>query len=163
MSPRTLDSDILYLQVRLRAALSASFIPANILTTSPSRTTHLYGPSAANTDHTAFDYLRSHSFCLPPCTRTQSNARLVSCLRFQKGMDRVRVCLHAGNTRAYVDALVGTCVARAADIAQDERAGPREINPVGWTRMWATSYDQNCSSTSRFWYAQSLRNETVET
>ena len=46
-------------------------------------------------------------------------------------MDRVRVCLHAGNTRAEIDALVGTSVAWAANIAQAERAGPEGDQPRG--------------------------------
>jgi hypothetical protein len=33
------------------------------------------------------------------------------------------VCLHAGNTRAEIDALVNTSIAWAAGIGQDERAG----------------------------------------
>ena len=38
-------------------------------------------------------------------------------------MDRVRVCLHAGNTRAEIDALISASVAWAVGIAQAERAG----------------------------------------
>jgi 8-amino-7-oxononanoate synthase len=52
------------------------------------------------------------------------NARPISWPTVPKGMDRVRVCLHAGNTGAEIDALVGASVAWAADIAQAERAEP---------------------------------------
>ena len=50
------------------------------------------------------------------------NARPISWPTVPKGMDRVRVCLHAGNTRAEIDALVSASVAWAAGIAQAERA-----------------------------------------
>lgn len=40
-----------------------------------------------------------------------------------KGADRVRVCLHAGNTREELDALVGAAVVWAAGIAREERVG----------------------------------------
>lgn len=41
-------------------------------------------------------------------------------------MDRVRVCLHAGNTRAEIDALVSESIAWAVGVTQAERAGPEE-------------------------------------
>ena len=52
------------------------------------------------------------------------NAHPISWPTVPKGMGRVRVCLHAGNTRAEIDSLVSASVAWAAGIAQAERAGP---------------------------------------
>ena len=40
-----------------------------------------------------------------------------------KGADRVRVCLHAGNTRAELDMLIDTAIAWAAAIAREEGVG----------------------------------------
>jgi 8-amino-7-oxononanoate synthase len=52
------------------------------------------------------------------------NARPITWPTVPKGMDRVRVCLHAGNTRAEIDDLVSASVTWAAGIAQAERAEP---------------------------------------
>jgi 8-amino-7-oxononanoate synthase len=48
------------------------------------------------------------------------NARPITWPTVPKGMDRVRVCLHAGNTRKELDTLVGAAVAWAKGVAQDE-------------------------------------------
>ncbi|KAF8468482.1 pyridoxal phosphate-dependent transferase [Russula ochroleuca] len=52
------------------------------------------------------------------------NARPISWPTVPKGMVRVRVCLHAGNTQAEIDALINASIAWAAGIAQDERLWP---------------------------------------
>ena len=52
------------------------------------------------------------------------NARPMSWPIVPKGTDRVRVCLHAGNTRSEIDALVNASVAWAASLVQHEQAGP---------------------------------------
>lgn len=51
-------------------------------------------------------------------------ARPISWRTVPKGMDQVRLCLHAGSTRAEIDALVNASMAWAAGIAQVERACP---------------------------------------
>lgn len=44
------------------------------------------------------------------------NARPITWPTVPKGKDRVRVCLHAGNTREEVDGLINTIVEWAEDI-----------------------------------------------
>jgi 8-amino-7-oxononanoate synthase len=58
-------------------------------------------------------HLRAHRFNVTPVTWPV----------VPKGKDRIRVCLHASNTRAEIDALVNACIAWAAGIVQDERTG----------------------------------------
>ena len=106
-----------YLQERLRASLAASSIPAHILAP-PARLQQqpvtpivpLLTPRA----RALSAHLLAHGL----------NARPISWPTVPKGMDRVRVCLHAGNTRAEVDALINASIAWAGGIAQDERAWP---------------------------------------
>ena len=57
------------------------------------------------------------------------NARPISWPTVPKGTDRVRVCLHAGNTREQIDALVNASVAWAkaawaAAVGRDQQAVP---------------------------------------
>ena len=51
------------------------------------------------------------------------NARPISWPTVPKGTDRVRVCLHAGNTRAELDILIDTAIAWAAAVAREECVG----------------------------------------
>ncbi|KAF8490940.1 pyridoxal phosphate-dependent transferase [Russula emetica] len=107
-----------YLQVRLRASLSASSIPAHILSL-PARQASTAQPPTAITPLLT-PYARALSAHL---LARGLNARSISWPTVPKGMDLVRVCLHAGNTRAEIDALVSASVAWAAGMAQAERAG----------------------------------------
>ena len=50
------------------------------------------------------------------------NARPISSPTVPKSSDQVRVCLHAGNTRAELDTLVSTTVAWGVGIVLEERA-----------------------------------------
>ena len=52
------------------------------------------------------------------------NARPMSWPGVPKGGERVRVCLHAGNTREQIDALVDASIAWAASIWKDEQGVP---------------------------------------
>jgi 8-amino-7-oxononanoate synthase len=116
-----------YLQLRLRATLFASSIPPHIL----SLPAHLQRQTSTAQPPTPIIPL------LTPYARALSahllahglNARPISWPTVPKGMDRVRVCLHAGNTRAEIDALVSASVAWAAGIAQAERARPEGDEP----------------------------------
>ena len=66
------------------------------------------------------------------------SARPISWPTVPKGMDRVRVCLHAGNTRAEIDALVPDQRVYSMGIAQDERTcqeGDRTRIEEGMSRM----------------------------
>ena len=47
----------------------------------------------------------------------------LSSLGYEKGMDWVRVCLHAGSTRTEINALVSMSVCMGCGIVQAERAG----------------------------------------
>jgi 8-amino-7-oxononanoate synthase len=117
-----------YLQVRLRASLSASSVPPQILSL-PARfqqqQTSTFQPPTP-----IVPLLTPHARALSAHLLTHGlNARPISWPTVPKGMDRVRVCLHAGNTRAEIDTLVGASVAWAAGIAQAERAGPEGDQP----------------------------------
>jgi 8-amino-7-oxononanoate synthase len=64
------------------------------------------------------------------------NARPISWPTVPKGMDRVRVCLHAGNTRAELDILADGAVAWAARIARaelDEQRRIEDVSDVGFS------------------------------
>ena len=57
------------------------------------------------------------------------NARPITWPTVPKGADRVRVCLHAGNTRAELDALVNLAISWAERLTREERASQ------GWKRI----------------------------
>lgn len=117
-----------YLQVRLHASLSASSIPAHILSL-PARFQQRQ-TSTAQPPTPIIPLLTPHARALSAHLLTHGlNARPISWPTVPKGMDRVRVCLHAGNTRAEIDALVSASVAWAVGIAQAERAGPEGDQP----------------------------------
>jgi 8-amino-7-oxononanoate synthase len=70
------------------------------------------------------------------------NARPITWPTVPKGTDRVRVCLHAGNTPAELDALVDSAISWAAAVVEEERAcqkgerlgvaeGTRGLSPGG--------------------------------
>jgi hypothetical protein len=117
-----------YLQVRLRASLSASSIPAHILSL-PARFQQRQ-TSTAQPPTPIIPLLTPYARALSAHLLAHGlNARPISWPTVPKGMDRVRVCLHAGNTRAEIDALVSASVAWAVGIAQAERAGPEGDQP----------------------------------
>ena len=117
-----------YLQERFRASLAASSIPSHVLTLRvpqhqelsmaqlPSPIIPLMTPRA----RALYFHLLEHGI----------NARPISWPGVPKGAERVRVCLHAGNTREQIDALVNTSIAWAAGIWKDERGGPEEGQTV---------------------------------
>ena len=113
-----------YLQGRLRVSLAAHPRAHPRPTSPPSTTTPttLDGVTA-NADRTTFDaaLARAHSAHLPA---HGLKARPISWRTVPKGMGQVRLCLHAGSTRAEIDALVNASMAWAAGIAQVERACP---------------------------------------
>jgi len=118
-----------YLQERLRASLTASSIPSHILSLLP---THLQQrqTSTAQPPTPIIPLLTPHARALSAHLLAQGlNARPISWPTVPKGMDRVRVCLHASNIRAQIDALVSASVAWAAGIAQAEQAGPDRDQP----------------------------------
>ncbi|KAH9981707.1 pyridoxal phosphate-dependent transferase [Russula compacta] len=112
-----------YFQERLCASLAASSIPSSIL----SLPAHLHQrPSLAQPPTPIIPLLTLRARDLSAHLLAHGlNARPITWPTVPKGTDRVRVCLHAGNTRAELDALVGAAVGWAAGIMQEERAGPR--------------------------------------
>jgi 8-amino-7-oxononanoate synthase len=58
------------------------------------------------------------------------NARPITWPTVPKGMDRVRVCLHAGNSREDVDELVNGMVAWAEQVIEESRP-KRKRDAVG--------------------------------
>ena len=74
------------------------------------------------------------------------NARAIHFPGVPKGAERVRVCLHAGNTREQIDALVDTSIAWAARIWKDERGGPEK----GRTGIRGSIEGAGPSETNRF-------------
>ena len=118
-----------YFQARLRASLSASSIPAHILSL-PARLQKRQQTSTPQPPTPIIPLLTPHARALSAHLLARGlNARPISWPTVPKGMDRVRICLHAGNTRAEIDALVSASVAWAADIAHAERAGPDGDQP----------------------------------
>ena len=111
-----------YLQIRLRASLSASSIPAHILSL-PAHLQQRRQTSTAPPPTPIIPFLTPYARALSAHLLAHGlNARPISWPTVPKGMDRVRVCLHASNTRVEIDALVSSSVAWATGIAQAERA-----------------------------------------
>ena len=108
-----------YFQERLRAALTASSIPPHIL----SLPAHLrLQPSMAQPPTPIISLLTPQARALSAHLLAHGlNARPISWPTVPKGTDRVRVCLHAGNTRAELDTLVSATVSWAVGIAREER------------------------------------------
>jgi 8-amino-7-oxononanoate synthase len=122
LAAQVLDNST-YLQERFRASLSASSIPSHILTL-PFRsqqqlsiTTQLPSPIIPLLTP------RPRALCVHLLAHGL-NAYPISWPVVPKGTDRVRVCVHAGNTREQIDALVNASIAWAAGIGKDERGGP---------------------------------------
>ena len=110
-----------YFQERLRASLAASSIPAHILTL-PLNLQQQQQSSMPRTP--IVPVLTPHARALSAHLLAHGlNARSVSWPIVPKGKDRVRVCLHAGNTQGEIDALVNTCIAWAVGIKQNEGTG----------------------------------------
>jgi 8-amino-7-oxononanoate synthase len=111
-----------YFQEHLRASLAAWSIPLHILALPVYLKQH---PSIAQPLTPIVPLLTPRSQDLALHLRAHRfNVRSLSFPIVQKGTDRVRVCLHASNTRAEIDALVNACMAWAAGIVLEERAGP---------------------------------------
>jgi 8-amino-7-oxononanoate synthase len=114
----------IYLQKQLRASLAASSIPAHILTL-PAHIQKHHQPSMAQPPTPIIPLLTPRARDLSAHLLTHGlNARPISWPTVPKGTDRVRVCLHAGNTREEIDALVNASIAWAADIRKTQKAGP---------------------------------------
>ncbi|KAH9979899.1 pyridoxal phosphate-dependent transferase [Lactifluus volemus] len=111
-----------YLQERLRTSLAASSIPPHIL----SLPGHLRQPSMIQPPTPIIPLLTCGAHALSAYLLAQGlNARPITWPTVPKGTDRVRVCLHAGNTRAELDALVDSAISWAAEAAQEERASQK--------------------------------------
>jgi 8-amino-7-oxononanoate synthase len=114
-----------YLQERLRASLAASSIPAHILALPARLQQQHQQPSMAQPITPIVPLLTPRARALSAHLLAHGlNARPISWPTVPKGMDRVRVCLHAGNTRAEIDGLINASIAWAGGIAQPERAWP---------------------------------------
>ena len=109
-----------HFQERLSTSLTASSIPPHVLflpahlrlqpsmTQPPTPIIPLLAPRA----RALSAHLLAHGL----------NARPISWPTVPKGTDLVRVCLHASNTRAELDALVSATVAWAVEIVREEGA-----------------------------------------
>ena len=112
-----------YFQVRLRGSLIASSIPAHILSL-PARLQQRQS-STSEPPTPIIPLLTHYARALSAHLLAHGlNARPITWPTVPKGMDRVRVCLHAGNNRTEIDALVSSSVVWAAGITQAERGGP---------------------------------------
>ncbi|KAI9507148.1 pyridoxal phosphate-dependent transferase [Russula earlei] len=111
-----------YFLARLRSSLATSSIPPHVL----SLPAHL-GKSNTQLPTPIVPLLTPRARALSAHLLAHGlNARPISWPTVPKGTDRVRVCLHAGNSRAELDALVDVAVAWAARIARQEKADPAE-------------------------------------
>jgi len=125
LAARVLDHSI-YFQDRLRASLAASSIPPHIL----SLPAHL-GKSTKQLPTPIVPLITPRARSLSAHLLARGlNARPISWPTVPKGMDRVRVCLHAGNTRAELDALADGVVGWAARIARAEQDEQRRIEDI---------------------------------
>ncbi|KAH9959474.1 PLP-dependent transferase [Russula dissimulans] len=131
LATRVLDHSI-YFQDRLHASLAASSIPPHIL----SLPAHL-GKSAKQLPTPIIPLMTPRARSLSAHLLAHGlNARPISWPTVPKGMDRVRVCLHAGNTRAELDILADGAVAWAARIARaevDEQRRIEDVSDVGFS------------------------------
>jgi hypothetical protein len=73
--------------------------------------------TTTDTDHPAFDAARALPVCSCPRARSQRTSDQLA--YGATGHLRVRVCLHAGNTRAELDTLVSAIVSWAVGIARE--------------------------------------------
>jgi 8-amino-7-oxononanoate synthase len=109
-----------YFQQRLRASLTASSIPARIL----SLPAHLQQPPRTQLPTPIIPLLTPRARALSAHLLAHGiNARPISWPTVPKGTDRVRVCLHAGNTRVELDTLIDAAIAWAAAVAREEGVG----------------------------------------
>ncbi|KAI9454779.1 pyridoxal phosphate-dependent transferase [Lactarius psammicola] len=116
LAARVLDHSA-YFQERFRTSLATSSIPPHIL----SLPTHLQQSSRTQFPTPIIPLLTPRARALSAHLLEHGiNARPISWPTVPKGTDRVRVCLHAGNTRAELDALIDTAIAWAAAVAREE-------------------------------------------
>jgi 8-amino-7-oxononanoate synthase len=109
-----------YFQERIRASLAASSIPQHVLSL-PAHPRPQASPSEAQPPTPIIPLLTPRARALSAHLLERGlNARPISWPTVPRGMDRVRVCLHAGNTRVELDALVGAAIEWAVGIAQSE-------------------------------------------
>ncbi|KAH8987434.1 PLP-dependent transferase [Lactarius akahatsu] len=119
LAARVLDHSV-YFQERLCASLVASSIPPRIL----SLPAHLQNPLKTQLPTPIIPILTPRARALSAHLLTHGvNARPITWPTVPKGTDRVRVCLHAGNTRAELDRLVDSAIAWAAAVAREEGVG----------------------------------------
>ena len=122
LAAQVLDHSTYFLE-SLTASLNASSVPPHIL----SLPAHLrLQPSMTQPPTSIIPLLTHRARALSAHLAHGLNALPMSFPTVPKGTDRVRVCLHAGNTRAELDRLVSATVAWAVGIVQEERAGLRD-------------------------------------